>query len=96
MDTIPEREFMGIFDRITKYVDLEGCYTPRDIDERLKAHGKDRRLKTLESSGFGMRAIPEAMKSPRGKVMLTLHYGREWAKKIIRRRHGVSKPSSRT
>ena len=36
MDSIPDRQFMYIFDRVTAYIDLKGCETPEDIEERMK------------------------------------------------------------
>ena len=36
MDSIPDRQFMDIFDRVTEYIDLKGCNTPEDIEERMR------------------------------------------------------------
>ena len=36
MDSIPDRQFMYIFDRVTEYIDLKGCETPEDIEERMR------------------------------------------------------------
>ena len=35
MDSIPDRQFMYIFDRVTAYIDLKDCETPEDIEERV-------------------------------------------------------------
>jgi len=40
-------------------------------------------LRGLIFSGFGRRAIDEAIANPRGEVALTLRYGREKAKEIL-------------
>ena len=40
-------------------------------------------LKNLISAGFGRRTIDEAVANPRGKVALTLKYGREKARDIL-------------
>jgi hypothetical protein len=47
-------------------------------------------LRTLIASGFGRRCIDEAMAHPRGKVSLTLKYGRDKALRIINRRKLIS------
>lgn len=36
MDTIPHRQFIAMFDRMSKYIDVKGCKTPRDIERRLQ------------------------------------------------------------
>lgn len=43
-------------------------------------------LKRLISAGFGMRTIDEAVANPRGKIALTLKYGRGKARRILRKR----------
>jgi len=40
-------------------------------------------LENLISAGFGRRTIDEAVAKPRGKVALTLRYGRQRAKDIL-------------
>lgn len=42
-------------------------------------------LKKLIFAGFGRRTIDEAIANPRGIVALTLKYGREKARQILRR-----------
>jgi len=42
-----------------------------------------RDLKKLIFAGFGRRTIDEAIAKPRGKVSLTLRYGRKKAKEIL-------------
>lgn len=36
MDTIPQKEFVGIFGRTSDYVNMKGCITPDDINNRIK------------------------------------------------------------
>lgn len=36
MDFLPDKEFHIIFDRISRKVNLQGAYTPDEIDRRLK------------------------------------------------------------
>lgn len=36
MDTIPDREFVGIFHRAAKTIKLKGTMSPRELDEKLK------------------------------------------------------------
>lgn len=36
MDTIPDEEFMGIFDRISETLNLKGSFTADEIDARMK------------------------------------------------------------
>lgn len=36
MDTIPDREFMDIFKRVSIIVDLKGCQTPEDVKARIE------------------------------------------------------------
>jgi hypothetical protein len=36
LDTIPDKEFVGIFRRNAKYINLKGAWTPQELDERLK------------------------------------------------------------
>ena len=102
MDFMPDKEFHSLFDRINKYVNLQGCNTPADVNECL--YSKIRSLKTLAKrgqintrqvirqiseykklifSGFGRRTIAEAVADPRGKVALTLQYGRKKAREIL-------------
>lgn len=47
-------------------------------------------LRTLIAAGFGKRVIDEAVARPRGKVALTLKYGRDKALRIINRRKLIS------
>lgn len=35
MDSLTDREFMDIFDRMTEYIDLADCETPEDIERRM-------------------------------------------------------------
>ena len=37
LDTIPDREFMGIFMRASYNIDLEGAYTPEEVNRRIRA-----------------------------------------------------------
>ena len=36
MDTIPHRDFIKLFDRISTYVDMKDCNTPEDIERRMR------------------------------------------------------------
>jgi len=47
-------------------------------------------IRTLINAGFGRRTIDEAMARPRGKVALTLKYGRDKALRIEKRRKLIS------
>ena len=35
MDSLTDREFMGIFERMTEYIDLADCETPEDIERKM-------------------------------------------------------------
>lgn len=37
MDSIPDREFMDLFDRFSLYVDVKDCETPEDIVDSINA-----------------------------------------------------------
>ena len=37
MDTLTERDFFRLFDRVSEHVNLKGCYTAEDIMLRIKA-----------------------------------------------------------
>jgi len=37
LDTIPDREFMGIFARVTAWIDMEGATTREEINRRFEA-----------------------------------------------------------
>ena len=50
------------------------------------ARGRTPKLKKLISGGFARRTIDEAIANPRGKIALTLKYGRERAKDILLKR----------
>jgi hypothetical protein len=41
MDTVPDREFIRIFERISTTISLKGCVTPEDIDRRLRHRMKE-------------------------------------------------------
>lgn len=53
---------------------------------RLQAEGKVASLRGLIFSGFGRRAIDEAIANPTGEVALTLKHGRAYAKHAIENR----------
>ncbi len=36
MDTIPDREFIHIFNRTARYIDVKGAYDPRELDDRMR------------------------------------------------------------
>lgn len=65
----------------------EDRYLPRRNQLALfLARSRIPNLKRLVFAGFGRRTIDEAVANPRGKVALTLKYGREKAKDILLRR----------
>jgi hypothetical protein len=35
MDSIPDREFSKIYDRVSEYIDLAGCVSVEDIEDRM-------------------------------------------------------------
>ena len=98
-DFVPDSEFNRIFDRVIFIVDLRGAKTPAEINKRLKmacdqARSLRRTYRPKLSQGwisflrklvpsFGRRTIDEAVANPRGKVALTLKYGRKKAKDIL-------------
>ena len=122
MDTLTAREFMGIFDRMTEYLDLEGCKTKEDIEweilnsiaimkrgvrkakrestkrrwnrmvQLMYVLGKDgvpsksKELRGKPRVSFARRAIQYAEIHPRSRLALTLKYGKDKAKKILRER----------
>jgi hypothetical protein len=49
----------------------------------FRARSRIPELKKLIFAGFGRRTIDEAVSNPRGKVALTLKYGREKARDIL-------------
>jgi Holliday junction resolvasome RuvABC DNA-binding subunit len=57
--------------------------------EQFQLEKKIRSLKTLVEAGFARRTIYEAMANPRGKVALTLRYGRKRALHILSKRKGI-------
>lgn len=122
MDTLTDREFIKLFDRMTYYVDFKGCETQEDIEHRmmkaikymkwlrdkgkkpstrkkwagriklLRTLGRDgvpatsEKLKGKTRMGFARRAIQYARLRPRSRLSLTLTYGKEKARKILRKR----------
>lgn len=77
----------------------KGAFSVVEINERLEETIKDvrhsrfllkprarmiaRNLKKLKDARFGNRVIKEASEKPRGKVALTLRYGRKKAKRML-------------
>ena len=62
----------------------EGRYLPGKNQLALfRGRSRIPNLKRLIFAGFGRRAIDEAVSKPRGKVALTLKYGRKKAKDIL-------------
>ena len=53
-----------------------------DPFSQLRAENEIANMRTLIFSGFGRRAIDEAVANPEGIVALTLKYGRKKARKI--------------
>ena len=108
MDTIPYRQFIGIFQRTTEHVNLKDTMTPEEIDERMKAveikmlrlqheaktkgashYWKSARahLRVLRhDSKFSRNAMKFAIAYPKGRIALTLRYGRKRAEEIMRNR----------
>ena len=35
MDSLTDREFMHLFERVSEYIDFKGCETPEDIERKL-------------------------------------------------------------
>ena len=93
MDFLSDSEFNSIFNRVSAKVDLQGANTPEEVNRRLHQKIKEfpprlsggwrSFLKRLMFAGFGRRTIDEAVSKPRGKVALTLKYGREKARDIL-------------
>lgn len=93
MDFLSDKEFHEIFDRVSAKVDLRGANSPEEVNRRLKQKIKEYPprlssgwisfLKRLMFAGFGRRTIDQAIANPRGKVALTLKYGKEKAKDIL-------------
>ena len=91
MDTVPTREFMGIFNRVTNIVDLKGAYTPEEVRARLERDlPDDGRKQTLMERGFPERVIEEFRKFRTDSLItLTLLFGKRKAyeiKKLLLRR----------
>ncbi len=36
MDSIPDRQFLRIFKRVSTYVDFKGCKTPEDVEKKMQ------------------------------------------------------------
>ena len=111
MDTLPDEEFMSIFDRVTEYMSLKGDFTADEIDATMKRREKMMKearkltesegvrkrltramthLRTLRVSGhptFAEKVITVASENPKGRVALTLQYGKKRAKEILLSRH---------
>ena len=119
MDTLTDREFIKLFDRMSYYIDFKDCETAEDIERKMssaiktmkkfakkarkdstkrKLYGRIKLLrilgrdgvpaKTLDKirMGFARRAIQYARLRPRSRLSLTLTYGKEKARKILRKR----------
>jgi hypothetical protein len=122
MDSIPNRDFMKLFERMTAYIDMKDCETPEDIERKMlsaikimrrardrgkkpstrkkwggrikliRTLGRDgvpatsEKLKGKTRMGFARRAIEFAEIHPRSRLALTLTYGKNKARKILRRR----------
>ena len=119
MDSLTDRSFMDLFNRMSEYIDFKDCKTPEDIEYemikaiRLMKRARDKakkpstvkkwsgRLKhlyilgrdgipakTLKKTrmGFAVRTLEETMLHPRRRIALTLKYGKEEARKILRKR----------
>jgi hypothetical protein len=56
--------------------------------ERTSRYWKSARahLRVLRKNGFGTKAIKIAINNPKGRVALTLRYGRKRAEEIMRKR----------
>lgn len=62
MDTLPDPEFEEIFERIEMKIDLLGCQTAEDIEERLLQHpNADDRIMTLIKHGFPERLLQSGL-----------------------------------
>jgi hypothetical protein len=82
----PEEIHTRLKQRIREYKAIYGNTPISQFQGENKVAG----LRTLIASGFGRRCIDEAMARPRGKVALTLKYGRDKAIRIINRRKLIS------
>jgi len=122
MDTLVDRDFAKIFDRVTEYIDVRDCETPEDVERKMlsaikmmrkiakkakkdstkkKWYGRikllgilgrdgvpatSKKLKGKIRMGFARRTIQYVEAHPRSIVALTLQYGKETARKILRKR----------
>ena len=82
----PEEINARLKQRIREYKALYGNTPISQFQGENKVAG----LRTLIASGFGRRCIDEAIAHHRGKVALTLKYGRDKAIRIINRRKMIS------
>lgn len=86
MDSLPARDFMKLFERMTAYIDLEGCETPEDIEYEMMTAikmmriGRDRARKKSTRKKWGGRiklirtlgrdGVPAVSEKLRGKTRM--------------------------
>jgi len=75
-----------IIARLNQKVEKDQYLSGKNELTLFHARGRIPKLKKLISGGFARRTIDEAIANPRGKIALTLKYGRERAKDILLKR----------
>lgn len=86
MDSLTDREFMDLFDRMTVYVDLAKCKTPEDIERRMlsaiklmrRARDRGKKPSTRKKWGgrlkllriLGRDGVPATSKKLKGKTRM--------------------------
>jgi len=87
MDSLTDREFMGIFERMTEYIDLADCETPEDIERKMISAIK--LMKRARDRG----KKPSTRKKWRGRIKLLRTLGRDGvpAKTLKKMRMGFAR-----
>ena len=77
MDTVPDREFISIFERVSTDLSLKGCQTPEDVERKMKHRYKEilrvarrvEREKTKRRLRRGARLWNNLLQRKRGSKM---------------------------
>lgn len=75
-----------INERLNQKVEKDRYLSGKNELALFHARGRIPELKKLIFAGFARRTIDEAVANPRGKIALTLKYGRERAKDMLLKR----------
>ena len=85
MDFMPDKEFHKLFDRVTKFVDLQGAGTPRKIHERLRQKINEYRYLPRKSQ---LAVFFERSRMPNLKKLIFAGFGRRAIDQAVAKPHG--------